>query len=792
MSSSNIYSHPGKLLCVHLEKVADACLNKFQKTQHCLDKYASQEIWEKLIWIMGFSHDLGKGTNYFQTYLLSTNAKERKQLKGPLTSHALISAVLAHWMVKQLVAHLENDLSEILPLFIYLAIKKHHGNINNAMPTRHNDSDELNIPIEHLDKQLQSFELKELQLLFDMINDKHSCDFKAQLLPESLVLYFNKNLLRQAKKRFKKAIKTTDYYLMFLYLYSLLLHSDKEDVVFGRSIYSSPIALPVDIVDEYKRGKFASSSSSMDTMREEIYKEALQTAVNSTHKIFSLNVPTGTGKTLTSLAVALQLREKLHAQGLSPKIIYGLPFTSIIDQNYQVFNDLLGNPSSDVLLKHHHLAEVSYKITDLEAEFETGESKFMMESWQSEIVVTTFYQIFHTLFTNRNRMIQKFHNLANSIILLDEIQAVPYKYWELLREIILKFSQLFHVHFVLITATQPKIFADHEITELVANKKVYFDKLDRINLQFHSQKVTLDEFTELCQQAVENSSESFLFIMNTINSSLELFKHLQSCEFDAEYFYLATNIIPKHRLQRIHQIKTCKSRKIIVSTQMVEAGVDFDIENVWRDFGPLESINQVCGRCNRNSSEKKGNVRIFEIVDEARNNKPYAHYVYGRTPLSLIETKNVLGGNDKITEKEFLKNMDSYYQKLEQKMAKDTSLNIIECMQNLQFEDVNSSFRLIDAQGYEKKDIFIELDSNAQKIWEKFVSLQEEENRFERRIKFLKFKKEFFDYVISVPKKYVPEEEYPNSWVVYIPNEGIEESYDEATGWKRDDSNYIW
>ena len=738
---------------------------------------------------MGFSHDLGKGTSYFQTYLFTKDMREKKRLKGPKTSHALISAVLAHWMIKQLVAKLKNDLDEILPLFVYLAIKKHHGNINNAMPTRHNDSDEINIPIEHLDVQLQAFDKKELQTLFTIINNQYNCQFNVEFLPKSLVEYFEKNLLRSAKRRFKKAIKTTDYYLIFLYLYSLLLHSDKEDVVFGRQIYSSTI-IPADIVDEYKRKNFTSLPSEMDTLREEIYQNAQKSSGN--HQILSLNVPTGTGKTLTSLSVALRLREKMQAQGVSPKIIYGLPFTSIIDQNYQVFSEVLQNPSSDVLLKHHHLAEVSYNIASDDAEFETAESKFMMESWQSEIIVTTFYQIFHTFFTNRNRMIQKFHNLANAIVLLDEVQTIPYKYWKLVREFILKFSQLFHTHFILITATQPKIFMANEIKELIQNKEVYFDKLDRIHLQFHPDSVTLHEFIALCKKQIQNSSESFLFVMNTINTSLELFHELQCCEVDAQYFYLATNIIPKHRLQRITQIKNCKTRKIIVATQMVEAGVDFDIENVWRDFAPLESINQVCGRCNRNFSQKKGNVRIFEIVDENYNNKPYANYIYGKTPLSLLETKNVLGDTETISEKQFLKNMDRYYLQLEQKMSKETSQTIIEYMQNLQFDDVNASFRLIDAQGYEKKDIFIELDKHAQQAWKKFVCLREEKNRFERRIKFLKFKKEFFDYVISVPKKYVPETEFENSWIVYIPNESVAECYDITTGWNRSDNNYIW
>jgi len=141
-------------------------------------------------------------------------------------------------------------------------------------------------------------------------------------------------------------------------------------------------------------------------------------------------------------------------------------------------------------------------------------------------------------------MIQKFHKLANSIILLDEVQTIPYKYWKLVRETLLKFSDIFNVYFILITATQPRIFKSNEIIELVPDKAEYFSQFDRINLNFESESIELQNFIEKCKSEIENSNESFLFVMNTINSSIELFENLKKMDLDAEYFYLATNIIP--------------------------------------------------------------------------------------------------------------------------------------------------------------------------------------------------------------------------------------------------------
>jgi len=480
----------------------------------------------------------------------------------------------------------------------------------------------------------------------------------------------------------------------------------------------------------------------------------------------------------------------LEKSGIKPRIIYGLPFTSIIDQNYEIFDEILKNPDSNILLKHHHLAEISYNQKDNDAEFESGQAKFMIESWESEIIVTTFFQIFHTLFSNRNRMIQKFHKLANSIILLDEVQTIPYKYWKLVRETLLKISELFNVYFILITATQPRIFEPDEIIELVPNKSEYFAQFDRVNLDFVSESIVLQNFIKKCKNEIENSDKSYLFVMNTINSSIDLFQHLTNMKLDADYFYLATNIIPKHRFEKIKNIKKSKNRKIIVSTQMIEAGVDIDIENVWRDFGPLESINQVCGRCNRNFSDKKGNVRIFEILNENHNNTPFSKYIYGKSALSIIETKESLGRKTKISESEFLKNMDSYYQILKEKIANDESEIILRFLANLQFADLYKSFKLIDDKLYNKKDVFIEYDETAIEVWQKFVNLKHIKDTFKRKTEFLKFKKDFYDYVISVPEKYVPENEHENTGIVYISNEQVESCYDKHTGWIRTNDNY--
>jgi len=790
--SSNLYSHPNKLLIEHLQNVADSCLEKFKETKHNLSSYFPNGYWEKLVWLMGFSHDFGKATSYFQEYLFEKDENNKVIMKNqPETGHSLISAVLTFWIAKDFVKDKEGELLQMMPFFLYLIVKKHHGNINNPIPFS-DESNELDIPIEHLDKQLESMDKAELQFLFDKINEKLSLNIQVENIPKSLKEYFINELRRKEKRVFKKINKKIEYYFIFQFIYSLLLHSDKEDAIFGKVNKDHRIKLDNDLIEKYKTLKFGKPKTKIDKIRESIFHDANSKIleIDLKSKILSLNVPTGSGKTLTCLSTALKLRTRLEKTGIKPRIIYGLPFTSIIDQNYDVFDEILKNPDSDILLKHHHLAEISYNQKDSDAEFEPEQAKFMIESWESEIVVTTFFQIFHTLFSNRNRMIQKFHKLANSIILLDEVQSIPYKYWKLVRETLLKISDIFNVYFILITATQPRIFESNEIIELVPDKSEYFSQFDRINLNFESESIELQNFIAKCKNAIENSDKSFLFVMNTINSSIELFENLRKMGLDSEYFYLATNIIPKHRFEKILNIKKSKKRKIIVSTQMIEAGVDIDIENVWRDFAPLESINQVCGRCNRNFSEKKGNVRIFEILNENHNNTPFSKYIYGKSALSIIETKESLGYKTTISETEFLKNMDSYYQIINEKIADDESDKILRFLENLQFADLYKSFKLIDDKLYNKKDVFIEFNETAINVWQKFKNLKQIKNTFKRKTEFLKFKKDFYDYVISVPEKYVQEQEYENTGIVYIPNNAVESCYDEQTGWNRTNDNY--
>ncbi len=740
---------------------------------------------------MGFCHDFGKATSFFQAYLAETDEKEKARMRGKReTNHALISAVLSHFILCRIARESEkhNNMWEIMPFLIFMAIKRHHGNVNNAIRMNNTDDEnELDIEYDHIDIQFDSIDTAEFEYLLALLEEKCCIKLNRSDFPESLATYFKQNILHGEKKRIKALDKNLEYYFIFQYLFSLLIQSDKEGAIFNRRFEFKRKTIQGDIVKTYIKNNFDTPQTEMNIIRDHIFKDADRTVSSidlKSDRIFSLNVPTGTGKTFTSLSVALQLRARLENEKKQfPRIIYSLPFTSIIDQNYKVFEEIFAKPDSDILIKHHHLADVFFKSEG--HEFDTGESKFLIESWDSEIVVTTMFQLFHSILTNRNRMLVKFEKFVNAIVLCDEIQSLPYKYWKLAREIMSCLSKIFNIYFVLITATQPKIFDENEIVELVPEKSTYFSKLDRVDITFEKQPVTLEDYKVLCKTAIDSNDESFLFVMNTVNSALELFESLSASDCEAEFFFLATNIVPADRLLAIQEIRNLKKRKIIVSTQMVEAGVDIDIDNVWRDMGPLESINQVCGRCNRNFKQKKGKVRIFQVLNEAHNNTPFEKYIYGKNPLSIHQTREIIAGNATVCETDFLNNMDQYYTQIKQRLRDEDSVSILDFMKNLQFLSVFKNFKLIDEENYERKDIFIELNEAAEDAWRRYLEIREIQNKIERRLKFLKIKKVFYDYVISVPVNFVSEKEYADTNFVYINKEMLPVCYDKKTGWMR-------
>ena len=831
LSLNELKSHPDKLLITHLQKVGDLCQDKLSLKKLNIEEYIDFNILKDISYLIGVTHDFGKSTSYFQDYLQEEDEIKQIKLKNnPETHHGFISALFTYYVIKEYLSGknlLDEKYYQYLPVISFLVIKKHHGNLDNALDEVI-DFDQKNEEI--FIRQINSINFREINFIYEKlflkINFKYDCNlFKRNILDsEAIYIYhkldrYEKNYIRDLSHREKNVISNLDeedtffYYFITLLLYSLLLDADKSDAANLKEV--ERININENIVDEYIKQKFGdikSKENKINIIRNSIYHEVIANLNDlnlDKDRLLCLNVPTGTGKTLASLSFALKLRKKIEQdKGYKARIIYSLPFLSIIDQNFAVFEDVFKlslkgrDPSSDLLLKHHHLSELSYTtINDGKEEFENISQKdiskdiLLIEGWNSEIIVTTFIQFFYSLISNRNKAIRKFHNIVNSIVILDEVQAIPYRYWLLLNKMMHFLAENFNIYFILLTATQPLLFNEEEkeIKSLIKDKTKYFNALNRVELALNLESLCLDDFKKILEKdVIKNPTKDFLIVLNTINSSQEIYKFVKDLKLEyTEYYYLSTNVIPKVRLARIEDSKKeTRERKIIISTQLIEAGVDLDVDIVYRDFAPLDSINQVAGRCNRNYNYKKGLVKIFTLKEEEKK-REYYKYIYDSFIIS--KTKDTLDtfkkmGNNKIEEKDFLSLNNFYFDKVCRGKADDDSKEILEEVIKLNFEEL-SKFELIEDH-YRKVDIFVEVDKEAQRVYKKYRELGLIKKNFERKNEFLKIRNNFYEYVISIPYQYAADF-IEDKDMGYISKEEIEQGYyyDQEIGFKRDKQN---
>lgn len=561
-------------------------------------------------------HDVGKVAQQFQTYLLSDDGH-----RGDV-QHARQGAFVVNDFFES-----KGEIEEIAKEILELAISKHHGGLPDCIDESGNRAFLLGFT--ESDKSNEKYAYQEIKRGLNGLALDLQSNFRGSA--EDIACFLKKiKSLRLSKD-------SIYFYLGLLVklIYSRLVDADRTDAAcFETRKQYRPNAVDwqnlISRLDKSMRS--FDSSSEINRIRHQINEQCCLAGARETG-IYRLSIPTGGGKTLASLNFALHHALKTGKR----RIIYVIPYLSITTQTAKTFRDVLGlNSDSDVLLEHYSTAGMqrSADVADnASSEFEDAgehQRKLAAERWDNPIIVTTMVEFLETVMSARGTKLRKFHNMAVSVIIFDEIQSLPMNTINLFNEIVSFLSKITNSTILLCSATQPLLEKTKrenlllsEKPDLIAETESYEDKLRRTRIVASAENKSCDELGQIIyQQARKNGN--CLAIVNLKKEAREIFQCLERLDVNHEFelIHLSTAMCGRHRtdcLNRIGALLDPGNPKpvICVSTQLIEAGVDISFACVVRAMAGLDSIMQAAGRCNRNGeSVEPKNVYVYPLKDE--------------------------------------------------------------------------------------------------------------------------------------------------------------------------------
>lgn len=767
-------SHLGRLLSDHLQDVAA--------------RIRSVRPSDELLFWTGLFHDIGKSTAYFQTYLNGGNASR------DLRAHAHFGAIwLLAFMVQQRKAGLELGITDLA--LAHLFAKRHHGRLDDLIDSlAERDSSET----ERFEKQLSATDVSGLCRWLSQAIDRpcETPESSQRLLPLNIELQRQFIDERKTKAcnlelmgRFQKALAD----------FGTLIEADRDSAAgYERTKFEAGPLLRFQHVESSRTSEqFGDSSPAVKDARESVYRSAVESAdrlsCDAGH-LWSLTVPTGAGKTLAAIAWATKRREARIAAGRrNCPIIYALPFTSIIDQNVAVLRRLRPDQvvSEDLLAVHHHLAELG----EIAESGEESLARSWVEGWRSDIVCTTFVQIVNALFHGRCADSRRFSKLAGSILILDEVQAVPAELWTPIRIALQSLSSRFGTDILLVTATQPALFAESEILEIGPSSipvaaDTSFDRYDVETLL--ASKLTLPSLSaKICSTISSSNTQSCLVILNTIQESLDLYSTLrQAAELSTHrFFHLSTNLRPKDRRRILADLANCSVPHILVATQVVEAGVDLSFDVVFRALAPLDSIVQAAGRCNRHGTGTRGHVFVFQLEDN------YDSLIYGDLHLDLSRRilSRTLAENIPHSRSEPMIRacVVEYFKELSTRVGQIRSDKILDAVRQLEFAALRGEGFCQDKRVQLIEDIadrvphFVETDESDTRLWGQFLGAVLLRDAKQRRRELHLLRTDMGQRVVEVPSRMALGSAEPSHGFVHVPISQSYRFYCTDTGWRR-------
>jgi CRISPR-associated endonuclease/helicase Cas3 len=622
-----------------------------------------------------YFHDLAKASIEFQKKL---NGEDNNNL-----SHAAESAVLFFVM-----NHDKLPAKDVISAT--LAIQCHHISLKNACNILGNkqDGDTTFRAIDNLyrEKTFESLPLEYAKAFDSLKNTNQS---------------LNEYLQSQLRKLFRenKSFSLEDV-IEQRSLFANLIFNDKYDAICGERFEQIESVNFNNIFKNHIKSKYLSNNINIrDDFRNTVLEKYSK---NSNERIFVISAPTGISKTLTSLALA---------ENIGKKIIFAPPVTAIIDQ---VHDDVI--KIYDKTIKVHHKTFIDFDEQENDKE-RYNQEKFLSETLNANIVVTTQWQIMSALFSDKNSDCAKMYSLKNSTIIIDEIQALPHQIINIIERYFIVLSQKYNITVILMSATMPR-FAS-KFCQL--SEERFFESYNRYKLEWL-------EGTKICNKSdtagiehnkntlissiIKNTKQNnkILVVLNQIATAQEIFTLLKNDKRLTSYkiLSLTTYMLGKHRKEVINTIKNAaKNDKIIlVSTQSIEAGVDLDFDAGFREIAPVSSIVQTAGRVNRhglNMYEQIRTLYVFGTVSE------YTSRIYGDMFIVSRRFLEHLMQEKSVFEKDILALINEYFQKLPFKNPQVIESAINQAEHKKIYEEIFYEY-------FEKDDhkisLFIETDKN--------------------------------------------------------------------------------
>jgi len=660
----SLKSHPNLFLHEHIDQVKLAMEGIWQW-------HSEKVITEKIKWLSvktAALHDTGKGSEAFQEFIndpLSYNDDPLQKAHTPLS------------LVLTLLHAQDEGWNSLDTLVLAVSAYGHHSGLP-GLPGRNFGEEQGSHRMINdftggfiarvLKKQLSALDLVRLEqstgitLTNQYITDKILQKADRFLQSEVMSEFYDLSL--------ENAI---DFRLRAQLIFSFLLEADKAFLA---------VPDPKTHLDKKHRHWHSAwvdqkigqcEDNQVNLIRKKARTKVVEKASDKYKKgIYSMTAPTGIGKTLLAATWGLVNRETIEKEtGIPPKIIVVLPYLSIIDQTAKEYRSLLEISGQDVdgswFLTSHSLSDRKFAPW-----MEEKAEHFFIDTWRTELVITTYDQFLLSLVEPRARYQMRFHNLCDALIIMDEVQSLPCKLWQLLDAVLNGLSKMGNSQILLMSATLPPFVS--KTIPLLENYDEYFRSFSRYKLHLHiREKLNIQPFCEdLAGRLSEwlSKKQRVLITMNTRKCARTVFDYLKD-QWPAEYnsvpiFFLSSDVTPVDRLKKIDIIKN-NQPCIVVSTQCIEAGVDIDMGIVVRDFAPWDSIVQIAGRCNREGMREKWlPVEIVDLVN--KKGRRYSEMIYDN--VSLQVTRKLLESFSVIKEDDVLPVSEQYFKNLDK--LKDT------------------------------------------------------------------------------------------------------------------------